>query len=179
MTEPLTVARPYAKAAFEFALAGSVLQEWESCLGCLAALSRVDDVKRWLSHPSSSAREKVAGLQRLIGTDGWPERLENFLSTMAQKGRLSLLPFVHQLFVFYRHAHERSAVVEVTSAFPLSEAQLMSLTQVMESKLNSVVTLCAKVDNTLLGGVYIQAGDLVFDHSIRGRLNRLMCNMVS
>ena len=178
MAEPLTIARPYARAAFECALSRAALPEWERCLGLLAVLSCTAEISQWLHRPNLTVGEKLQGLKHVLSGEVWPEGIDNLLSVMAQNGRLLLLPFVCQVYVRYKDAHEQSTMVEVASAFPLSESQVATLVEVLKNKLHSAVTINATIDQSLLGGVYIQAGNMVLDHSIRGRLSRLR-DMVS
>ena len=92
---------------------------------------------------------------------------------MAENGRLQVIPDVLQQFIALRDAMEATADVEVTSAAPLTQAQLDKISAAMEQRLSRKVKLNCKIDKSVLAGVVIRAGDLVIDGSIRGRLDRL------
>ena len=97
----------------------------------------------------------------------------NFVKVVGEYGRFALLPDISQRFAEERAAREGRNHVHVTSAFELSEAQRTAIVAAMEKRLGTKVTLDCVVDNTLIGGVVIRAGDLVIDASLRGRLAQL------
>jgi F-type H+-transporting ATPase subunit delta len=173
MTEPLSVARPYAKAAFQYASNANQVQEWQTFLDTLATVVRQDKVKHWLGQPHLSAREKIAALRDIVGDDVWLPGSSNFIALLIQRQRLSLLTEILMLFLLLKSEQERIAPVVVSSAYELSDSQLAALSSTLEQKLNQKVNIQQEIDQELLGGVLIQAGDLVFDYSIKGRLGRL------
>ncbi len=98
---------------------------------------------------------------------------QNLLKVMAENGRLAALPDVCEQFFILKKEHEKEIDVEVISASELSDEQLANIGSKLEARLERKVKLNCSVDETLLGGVIIRAGDLVIDDSARGRLNRL------
>lgn len=173
MTEPLSVARPYAKAAFEYALKAQKVDAWEDFLKLLAVVVQQQRVQQWLGQPHLSAKDKIAGLRNIVGDDNWLPGGANFLALMVQRQRLGLLCEVLCLFRVFKSAQERRLPVTVNSAFALTDAQLAELAKALEAKLSQQVDVQQAVDKSLMGGVLIQSGDLVFDYSIKGRLSRL------
>lgn len=173
MTEPLSVARPYAKAAFEYALKAQNMAEWEGFLKLLAVVVHQPRVQQWLGQPHLSAKDKISGIRNIVGDDVWLPGGENFLALMIERRRLGLLFEVLCLFKIFKSAQERRLPVTVNSAFELTDTQLAELARVLEVKLSQQVDVQQVVDKSLMGGVLIQSGDLVFDCSIKGRLNRL------
>lgn len=173
MTEPLSVARPYAKAAFDYALKAQKVQAWEDFLSLVAVVVKHDRVHTWLGQPHLIAKDKIAGLRNIVGDENWIPGAANFLALMIQRQRLTLLLEVLTLFKVYKSDHERRLPVKVSSAYLLSDAQLSDLTASLEAKLKQKVDLQQALDKSLLGGVLIQSGDLVFDYTIKGRLSRL------
>ena len=69
MAESITLARPYAKAAFEVAVADKALTEWSDMLGTLAAVSLDTKVSGLLSNPSLTADKQSAALLELCGDE--------------------------------------------------------------------------------------------------------------
>ena len=61
----------------------------------------------------------------------------------------------------------------MTSAFELSGAQEKSIAESMSKRLGTEVDVSVTVDDALIGGVIIRAGDTVIDASLRGRLSQL------
>ena len=172
MIEPTTLARPYARAAFEHARAAGDLAAWQTALSELAAISAEPKVAAAMRDPSQTAAQRAATLSGLAG-DAAPLAVANLLSIMADNGRLSLLPEVAMLFDQLKQAVESTVAVHVTSAYPLSDAETQQLADTMQEKLARSITLTSETDPSLLGGALIRADDLVIDGSVRGRLNKL------
>ena len=172
MIEPTTLARPYARAAFEHARAAGDLAAWQTALSELAAITAEPKVAAAMRDPNQTAAQRAATLSGLVG-DAAPSAVANLLSIMADNGRLSLLPEVAVLFDQLKQAVESTVAVHVTSAYPLSDAETQQLADTMQEKLARSITLTSETDPSLLGGALIRADDLVIDGSVRGRLNKL------
>jgi len=172
MIEPTTLARPYARAAFEHARAAGDLAAWQAALSELAAITAEPKVAAAMRDPNQTAAQRAATLSGLTG-DAAPSAVANLLSIMADNGRLSLLPEVAMLFDQLKQAVESTVAVHVTSAYPLSDAETQQLADTMQEKLARSITLTSETDPSLLGGALIRADDLVIDGSVRGRLNKL------
>ena len=172
MIEPTTLARPYARAAFEHARAAGDLAAWQTALSELAAITAEPKVAAAMRDPNQTAAQRAATLCGLAG-DAVPSAVANLLAIMADNGRLSLLPEVAMLFDQLKQAVESTVAVHVTSAYPLSDAETQQLADTMQEKLARSITLTSETDPSLLGGALIRADDLVIDGSVRGRLNKL------
>ena len=172
MIEPTTLARPYARAAFEHARAAGDLAAWQTALSELAAITAEPKVAAAMRDPNQTAAQRIATLSGLAG-DAVPSAVANLLAIMADNGRLSLLPEVAMLFDQLKQAVESTVAVHVTSAYPLSDAEIQQLADTMQEKLARSITLTSETDPSLLGGALIRADDLVIDGSVRGRLNKL------
>lgn len=172
MAESITLARPYAKAAFEVAVADKTLTEWSDMLGTLASVSRDTKVSGLLSNPSLTADKQAAVLLDLCG-DEVSGKGQQFVRLLAENGRLGLLPQVSELFDLLKAAQEKSVDVEMSTAFPLSDAVVEQLSAALQKRLERQVKLNTTVDEKLIGGVVIRAGDTVIDNSVRGKLNKL------
>ncbi len=172
MIEPTTLARPYARAAFEHARAADQLTVWKESLVQLAILTADPKVAAALRDPDQTAAQRAATLMSLLG-ESLPPAVGNLLHVLADNGRLTLLPEVSALFEQFKQGVESAVAVHVTSAYPLSDAEADQLTKSMEAQLARSVTLTSETDPSLLGGAFIRANDLVIDGSIRGRLNKL------
>ena len=172
MIEPTTLARPYARAAFEHARAAGDLAAWQAALSELAAITAESKVAAAMRDPNQTAAQRAATLSGLAG-DAVPLAVANLLAIMADNGRLSLLPEVAMLFDQLKQAVESTVAVHVTSAYPLSDAETQQLADTMKEKLARSITLTSETDPSLLGGALIRADDLVIDGSVRGRLNKL------
>lgn len=172
MAELTTLARPYARAAFEAALGAGKLQEWSGELSKLAAVVSDDKVAAALSRPSLTDEQQAGILIDLLGGELSPET-GNFVRLLAENKRLPLLPEIHELFERHKANQERTVDVEVLSAFPLAAESQDRLAQSLKANLQREVSIRSEVDKSLIGGVVIRAGDLVIDGSVRGKLSKL------
>ncbi|MFI8610314.1 F0F1 ATP synthase subunit delta [Pseudomonas sp. NPDC077649] len=172
MAELTTLARPYAKAAFEYAQAHQQLANWSAMLGLAAAVSLDDTMQRVLKAPRLTSTEKATAFIEVCG-DKFDAQAQNFIHVVAENDRLALLPDIFAQFELYKAEQEKSIDVDVTSAFALSDEQQDKLAKVLSARLGREVRLHAAEDATLIGGVLIRAGDLVIDGSVRGKLAKL------
>lgn len=171
MSDLTTIARPYAKAAFDFAVEKQQLTQWSEMLAFAAEVTNNEQMNELLT--SSASAEKLAEIFIAICGEQFDEYGQNLLKVMAENGRLRAIPDVFEQFVALKKEYEKNIDVEVISATELSEQQLSDISSKLEQRLERKVQLNCSVDETLLGGVVIRAGDLVIDNSARGRLNRL------
>ncbi|KPQ25843.1 MAG: ATP synthase F1, delta subunit [Halomonas sp. HL-48] len=172
MAELLTVARPYAKAAFEYARDHEALDSWSKALALLSQAVTHSDVHRLLSSPKLEAEQKAELLAGMLPEEG-DNALRRFLDSLADEGRLSALPSIADQFERLRADHEQRVEVMVTSAYKLDSKQKTKLKNALKKRLNREISITTQVDKTLIGGVILRAGDTVIDGSVRGRLNRL------
>lgn len=172
MAELSTLARPYAKAAFNAALDSKQLDAWSTQLSTLAAISQHETVERLIANPELSAADKAKTLQQLAG-DALNEGGSNLLSVLAENRRLALLAEISEQFEVLKAEQEKTADVLVTSAFSLSDSQQKTLADKLTAKFSRQVQLTVEIDESLLGGVVIRSGDTVIDGSVRGKLAKL------
>lgn len=172
MAESLTLARPYARAAFEVAVADGQLQNWFQALATAAALVTQEKVRVLLASPGLTAAQKSAAVLEVMG-EVFDKKFANFIIALAENKRLSMLPEIRDLFLILKADHEKSLDVSVTTAYPIDTGLLDKLSRALAEKLGRRVKLSSAVDQSLLGGALIRAGDTVIDGSVKGRLTKL------
>lgn len=172
MQEYLTLARPYAKAAFEFALENKAISAWQQFLQVAAEVLKNPQTAAFLRDPTATEGKLLELLEGVLGEQADSFR-KNFLKLLASYKRLTLLPTIFRVFHEFKAEHEKQVDVDVFSASPLTSAQLQQLSQKLETRLHRKVALHEHLDVSLLGGFLVRAGDFVIDGSVRGRLQRL------
>ena len=172
MAEKTTIARPYAKAAFEEARADQRLAQWSQVLRAAATAVRDPRLHELLGSPSVSAEELAQFVMSVLGTE-LDEHAENFFRTLAENHRLAYLPEISALFEEFKDEAERVVDVTVTSAAPIDGAQRQALSTALERKLKRSVRLHCATDPTLIGGAVLRSGDTVIDGSLLSRLKRI------
>jgi F-type H+-transporting ATPase subunit delta len=172
MTDKITVARPYARAAFEEARGHKVLGPWSDSLQRAAAVVKDPRVQNLLGNPAVTNAELAKFVIDLAGP-GLDEQGRNFVQTLAENRRLAYLPEISTLFDELKDEAEGVVDVTVTSAAPLENSQRDALSAAMQRRLKRQVRLHCETDPSLLGGAVLRAGDLVIDGSVRSRLDRI------
>ena len=172
MAELTTLARPYAKAAFEIALQGNALDAWSKMLRLSAAVSGDDSVRSLLINPALSSSQIAQSFIDVCGEE-LDEKGQNFIRLLAENKRLGLLTEVSDLFEALKANQEKSVDVEITTAFEISSDVSNKLAESLKSRLQREIKLSTSIDPSLIGGAVIRAGDTVIDSSVRGKLNKL------
>jgi F-type H+-transporting ATPase subunit delta len=172
MSEITTAARPYARAAFEVAKDHDALQVWTDQLAFLAAVAHDPQMRAVLDSPALT-RDQRAELMIGVCGDRIDDQAKNLIKLLAENGRLVILPEIAALYEVMRAEAEGSVEAEVVSAQDVSDAQLAKIAEALKGRLGREVKLTTRIDDSLIGGAIIRAGDLVIDGSIRGRLAKL------
>ncbi|MCH8958767.1 MAG: F0F1 ATP synthase subunit delta [Proteobacteria bacterium] len=177
MAEKVTIARPYAKAVFALACEREKLAQWSEFLGNTASAVSDPRVAGLLNSPRV-ARAELADLIVELCADEADELAGNFIRVLAQYRRLNVLPEIVTLFEALRAEYENSVDVSLISALPVDQAQQDKIAAALRKRLGRDVRLHCEIDESLIGGAVIRAGDLVIDGSLSGRLARLATELM-
>ena len=172
MAEAITVARPYAQAAFQFANTHNTSSDWSEMLSLLAAIADDDSMRELIDSPHITSTQ-LADLFIQVGGEHVNEKCANFIRVLAANGRLKLLPEIAALFEIQRRDAEGTVQAQLVTAYPASESQQAAIIASLRKRLGREIELSCSTDAGLLGGAIIRAGDLVIDGSVRGKLERL------
>jgi F-type H+-transporting ATPase subunit delta len=178
MAERVTIARPYARAAFEQAKEDGMLAQWSQMLANAATVISDPDAAAAIADPRIDTADVAGVVIAACGADAG-ERGANFIRLLAEQHRLDLLPEIAGLFAAYRADEERVVDVDVTSAFELDEGDRSKLAAGLQRRLGREVRLHCEIDKDLIGGVVVRAGDLVIDGSVRDRLAKMAENITA
>jgi F-type H+-transporting ATPase subunit delta len=174
MSQALTLARPYARAAFAIAREAGAAAQWSDAFGFAARVAADPRVHALLGHPQLGRGDAVMLLSPPTDTGmGASEAFGNFLSVLAENRRLALLPEIAGLFEELRAEAERIVKAKVTSATTLPASELESIKTALKRRFGRDVEIETAVDESLIGGAVIDAGDVVIDGSLKSKLARL------
>ncbi|WP_131669371.1 F0F1 ATP synthase subunit delta [Psychrobacter pygoscelis] len=206
MADLSTLARPYAKAAFDYAFEHGVADAWEDFLFIASTVVNDKSFHDMLDNPAIAADQKVAALVDLYDTQvatagdtpfkellastnahkqedtSYPSvsaALKNFVSQLAGQERLALLPEVYEHFRRHKTRAQKQVDAYVTSAYPLTESQRALFQKRLTDSLNATVVIHESVDPSLLAGATIKIGDKVVDDSMRGKLKQLKTQLTA
>jgi len=172
VAERATIARPYAKAAFDYARQANAFGAWSAGLKLAAAIVADARVGSLTKSPRLTASD-LAGFINGVAGETLDQHMQNFVAVLAENHRLLLLPEIFAQFEALRATVENTIDVEVVSAVALDAAQSATLSDALARRFKRRVRMQNRVDATLLGGAVVRAGDLVIDGSLKGRLQRL------
>ena len=170
MAETVTLARPYAEAAFQLAKGSSdVLAHWSEVLAKLSAITTQPDMVECIGNPKSVAGQLSRIYLEVSGGQLTADQ-QSFISILVENHRLLVLPEIAHLFDELKASAEGVKHAEITSAFPLDDATLKNLVAELEAKYSCRLRVTVKLDPELIGGVRMAVGDEVIDASVRGKL---------
>ncbi|AVR87066.1 F0F1 ATP synthase subunit delta [Thauera aromatica] len=168
MAENVTIARPYADAAFALARGANALGPWSEVLDRLALVAADSTMQACFTDPKLSA-DQLNKLMVDVAGDLNAEQ-QNFIRVLVENERLQVLPEIRDLFVALKNEHEGVLEAKIASAFPLDDAALAALKADLEARFKVVINVTVSIDPELIGGVRIAVGDEVIDASVRGKL---------
>jgi F-type H+-transporting ATPase subunit delta len=171
MAQPLTIARPYARAAFEIAAANGAQGAWAEKLAFAAEVAAEPRVIALFGDP----RVPLRSLASLFARSGEPADSEfaRFIGVLADNRRLRELPEIAALFEQMKRDAEHVLRVHVRSAVPLDDGEAARLVEALKRRFNSDIQLERSIDPSVMGGAVIDAGETVIDGSLKSRLAKL------
>jgi len=172
MADNASIARPYAKAVFDLASEAGNQDDWSVALKSLAAIAEDESFSTFVNSPQVKAGEVEDLITDLVKKQ-LPAGGDNFIKLLTQNSRLDILPELQQQYAMLVLQSRKSVEAEVVSARPLSAEQKDKLIDALKQRLGVAVSITESVDETLIGGAIIKAGDLVIDGSAKGRVEKL------
>ncbi|MEF3073505.1 MULTISPECIES: F0F1 ATP synthase subunit delta [unclassified Methylobacter] len=172
MSELATLARPYAAAVFKRAKETNTTAKWSQSLAFMSAVLSDKEISVVVDNPKVT-KERLSALMLDICQGQVDGESANFLKLLVQNNRLTLLPYIAEIFEAYKADDEGYIDVEVVTAYPFSKEEKQKFASKLEKTLSKKVHMNATVDKSLIGGVLVRAGDRVIDGSIKGQLQQL------
>ncbi|MCP4431400.1 MAG: F0F1 ATP synthase subunit delta [Gammaproteobacteria bacterium] len=177
MSDFETAARPYAKALFELASENDQLEDWNDRLQVAGVIASDAEMNSVIESPSMLASQQaelfISVYSAVNNAPVANDEFKNLISLLAENGRLASLPSISVILESLKRESEGKVEVQVTSALELSDKQQQDIANSLVKKLGKEVSITTAVDESLIAGAIIQAGDMVIDGSARGRLDKL------
>ena len=178
MAELLTLARPYAKAAFAFASEQGATDNWSNALQVLSAAVQDEAFSAYLNRPELTPAEQVSIFAKVLG-ENQTQAVSNFLMLLADNARLALLPEIEAEYEQLKAQNNNTVDVIIESAFPLDAVQEQKLVHALEKRFNSAVKVTVEVNKALIAGVVIRACDQVIDDSALSKLEKMRTRLLA
>jgi len=173
MADFTTAARPYAKAVFEIARDSGNYDDWSNRLAVLGAIVGHPEMEERLGAPNLT-QEDAAKMVETVASDVVNDNdSRNFIKLLAENNRMKLLGDISGIFEELRAEAEGELEANVVSAFEMTDAQKDKMAAALSKRLDRKVRIVSTVDDSLIGGAIIRAGDLVIDGSVKGRLEKM------
>ena len=176
MAEKSTIARPYAEAVFETAQASGELKQWSALLQAAALITADADMQNIIGNTSVN-KEQLAQLIVDVADSGkesvMTDQGRNLIRLLSENRRLDVVAEICEQFETLKAEAEKTVEAEIVSAQEVSAAQQTLIADKLKARLGREVTLKCTVDESLMGGAIIKAGDMVIDGSVSGQLNKL------
>ena len=177
MTNMTSIARPYAKAAFEIAVEKAQLAEWAGFLEHLTQIVSDPTCVGFILEPSTTPQEHCDLLETILKSfkalNKNSEEMLNFVALLAKNKRLLAIASIEQVFQKLRADYEKTLTVDVVSFSKLTEEQIKTLKTHLNKRLQRDITLNITLDSSILGGMIIRAGNFVLDGSVRTQIKNL------
>ena len=177
MSGNVTLARPYAVAAFDFAKEKDAVPFWSEQLAFLAAVVSDAATRALIANPKFG-KERLEAFLLDLGADRFDEGGKNFVRVLVENGRISVALEIAETFEALRARDDERVEVQVTSAYELTGEQADGIIAAMKAKFGREVNLTSTIDAGLVAGMLIRVGDMVVDASLRGRMNQLALDLV-
>ncbi len=172
MAEISTIARPYAEAVFELAQADGTLKAWSEMLQTVALITADPDMKALIGNTSVD-KAKLAELILDVAGKAVSEQGRNLVKLLAENRRLGVLGEIAVQFETLKAEAEQTIEAEIVSASKVSKQQQQKIADKLKARLGRDVSLKCTIDESLMGGAVIKAGDMVIDGSVRTQLEKL------
>ncbi len=172
MSNVTTLARPYAKAAFDLADADNATGSWNDMLALASSLVSEESIAVLLQSPEVSGKQLVEVFSD-IAAESFDDRFRDYLSVLAENKRFPLIPEIATLYQKLREEADKLLRVRVVSAFALDENQATRMKDALARRFEREILLESEVDSSIIGGAIVYAGGQVIDGSLKDRLTKL------
>ena len=172
------LAERYAAALFELADERRTLDEVASDLRQLRAMLAASvDLSRLVRSPILTRSEQGKGIGALAAHAGFSPLVRDFLAVVAKNRRLFAVPAMIEVYLAKLAERRGEVTAEVIAAQRLSETQLARLSDQLRRSAGRQVSVDARVDPGLIGGMIVKVGSRMVDGSIKSKLQRLQLAM--
>ncbi len=173
MSEQSNLARPYAKALFELAQDTGDFAKWSEQLSFLSAVSEDKHILEAIQNPGIS-KQQITDLLLDISKDQLDEQGQNLIKLLIRNERMAALADINEQFLMLRDEAEQVIEAQLITAAEVDDAQKQKIEGALSKRLGKTINLETLVDESLIGGAVVRAGDWVVDGSVKAQLQDLV-----
>lgn len=166
-----TIARPYARAVFEFSVKNNSIEKWKKMLIVMNQIASHENIKYFLS--GSVSPQYLVSFFLLIGQKKIDQYGKNFIQLLSINKRLNILNEILKKFLILESLHNNIVHVELISSYPLKKYQINNINNVLKKFLTSRINCTSKIDTSIIDGVIVKIGNTVLNLSICHYLKQL------
>jgi F-type H+-transporting ATPase subunit delta len=166
------IANVYARSLFEVAKEHDKLDDVKDQLGQFTdELDSNHELQVYFFSPYFSSAEKKDGIDKVI--ENGDEYLVRFLELLAERHRLPALFRIRKQFDSLWAEENQLLPVTITSAVELEDDTVKDLAKRIEDQTGRQIELTTTIDPDLIGGLQMRVGNMIYDATIKNRLEKL------
>lgn len=175
MSQSNTVlARRYAKALFELALAQKALDEVESDLNALCGLVvSSSELQKLLKNPIVARKDHAAVMAAILDKAGAHDTTKKFVRLLAMGRRVGAVQEIVDAYTALLRNYRGEVVATVITATPVAVKKIDKIEKQLGKALDRKVIVKVKEDEKILGGAIIRVGSRMLDASLLEKINRI------
>lgn len=172
-------AQRYAKAVFSIGVDSGDFERIGGEIGAVvSAIDGNESLRGILLNPQHDSESKRKVVEAIAGKKGFTSTTKNLLLLLVDKGRLSLLQEIYRSYQILSDEKAGRMNARVVTAAQLSEPLIKEIADSLEKKTGKKVSISSEVEPSLIGGVVIKIGDIIYDGSIKTQLHKLRENIL-
>lgn len=179
MTMHGSLPKRYAKALLSIAVEAGQVDKIGADLGSIvAAWNESKELRDVFANPRHGQAVRHGIVKAIVAKVGASQMLDNTLRLLSDRRRMRYLPEIAAAYDALAEERAGRVRAEVSSATPLSDAYCAELARTLETVTGRKVDIVRHVDPALIAGVVTRVGDMVFDGSVKNRLDELRQRML-
>ncbi len=166
------IAKRYAKALFDLALAKNVITQIAQDLAKIISLKNISKgAEKLLSNSMIPTEKQQELVQQIIKNASINQLTEKFLQILVKNKRLYIISFIKEEFEKLVMEQNNEIEINITSKIDLDKKQTAEIIEIIGNKLQKKIIVNKKINPQILGGVIITMGSTMIDLSLTNQLN--------
>lgn len=167
------ISNEYAKALFMLALEKGCSKDYKDALELVSGVFDENPVyKDFLSTFAIPLEERLNALEEAF-KDSIPRDVMSFLKILCEKKRIDEFSECAQQYIAMHDEMGKISNAKVTSAVELTDEEKAALKEKLEQKSGKKIIIDYSVDESILGGLIVEADGKIMDSSLKKHLKEI------